>query len=66
MSDTTLRNDGLFPVIHPLDDVREEKLYRPELGRMRMTLGVRVALMLLQGYLTSMLLLVAWRVMTGL
>ena len=65
MSDTTLR-DGLFPVIHPLDDVREEKLYRPELGRMRMTLGVRFALTLLQGYLASMLLLLAWRVLTGM
>ena len=65
MSDTTIHN-GLFPVIHPLDDVREEKLYRPELGRMRMTLGVRVSLMLLQGYLASMLLLLAWRVLAGM
>ena len=65
MSDTTIHN-GLFPVIHPLDDVREEKLYRPELGRMRMTLGVRVSLAVLQGYLASMLLLIAWRVLAGL
>ena len=65
MSDTTIRN-GLFPVIHPLDDVREEKLYRPELGRMRMTVGVRVSLVVLQGYLASMLLLIAWRVLAGM
>jgi len=65
MSETTLR-DGLFPVIHPLDDVREEKLYRPELGRMRITRGMRVVLTLLQGYLASMLLLLAWRVLTGM
>jgi hypothetical protein len=65
MSDTTIRN-GLFPVIHPLDDVREEKLYRPELGRLHMTWGVRTSLVLLQAYLASMLLLVAWRVLTGL
>lgn len=65
MSDTTI-HDGLFPVIHPLDDVREEKLYRPELGRMRMTLGVRVVLTVLQGYLAAMLLLIGWRLVTGM
>lgn len=65
MSDTTIRN-ALFPVIHPLDDVQEEKLYRPELGRMRMTLAVRVSLMVLQGYLASMLLLIVWRVLAGM
>ena len=65
MSDTTL-DTALFRVIHPLDDVQEEKLYKPELGRMRMTRGVRFSLFLLQGYLASMLLLVVCRVLTGL
>jgi hypothetical protein len=64
MSDTAIRT-GAFPVIHPLDDVREEKLYRPELGRMRMTWGIRLSLVLLQVYLASMLVLVGWRVLSG-
>lgn len=65
MSDTTLNTISFRPV-HPLDDVREQKLYRPELGRMHMTRGVRVSLLLLQGYLGSMLVLVAVRVLTGM
>ncbi len=65
MSDTTIPT-GLFDVIHPLDDVREEKLFRPELGRMRLSRRVHVSLLLLQAYLASMLLLVTWRVLTGL
>jgi hypothetical protein len=55
MSDTTLD----FRVIHPLDDEPEAKLYRPELGRMRMTGPVRISLLLLRGYLVLMLLLAA-------
>lgn len=61
MSDTTLDPR----VIHPLDDEPEVKLYRPELGRMRMTRSVRVSLLLLRGYLVLMLLLVAARVAGG-
>ena len=61
MSDTTLD----FRVIHPLDDEPEAKLYRPELGRMRMTRSVRVSLLLLRGYLVLMLLLLAARVAGG-
>ncbi len=61
MSDTTLDTR----VIHPLDDEPEVKLYRPELGRMRMTRSVRVSLLLLRGYLVLMLLLVAVRVAGG-
>lgn len=65
MSDTTIQT-GLFPVIHPLDDVREQKLFRPELGRIRMSRSVRFSLFLLRGYLVGMVLLVAWRVVTGM
>jgi hypothetical protein len=65
MSDTTFAPD-LLRVIHPLDDVPEQKLYREDLGRMRMTRKVRMSLLLLQGYLAAMVLLVAWRVLSGL
>ncbi|MBV8704450.1 MAG: hypothetical protein JO118_12155 [Acetobacteraceae bacterium] len=61
MSDTTMD----LRVTHPLDDEPEAKLYRPELGRMRMTRPVRVSLLLLRGYLVLMLLLLAARVAGG-
>ncbi len=65
MSDTTCAPD-LVRVIHPLDDVPEQKLYREDFGRMRMTRTVRTSLLLLQGYLAAMVVLVAWRVLSGL
>ena len=43
MSDTTF-TPVLLRVIHPLDDVPEQKLYREDLGRMRMTATVRFSL----------------------
>lgn len=48
-------------VIHPLDDAPEEKLFRPELGRIRMTRTVRASLLLLRLYLVVMLALLAAR-----
>jgi hypothetical protein len=65
MSDTIFTPD-LLRVVHPLDDVPEEKLYRADLGCMRMTRSVRISLLLLQGYLATMLILVAWRVLSDL
>jgi hypothetical protein len=65
MSDTTFAPE-IFRVIHPLDDAPEQKLYRESLGRMRMTSTVRMALLLLRGYLAAMVMLVAWRVLSGL
>ena len=64
MSDTTFTR-ALLPIIHPLDDVPEQKLYRADLGRMRMTPTVRNALLMLQLYLACMSALLVWRVMTG-
>ena len=61
MSDSTFD----LRVIHPLDDAPEAKLYRPDLGRMRMTRSVRVSLLLLRGYLVLMLVLVMARVVGG-
>ena len=57
---------ALEALVHPLDDVPERKLFRPELGRMQMTGQVRFALLLLQVYLAAMVLLLGWRVLTTL
>ena len=62
MSDTTFD----LRVTHPLDDTPEQKLYRPELGRIGMGRAGRVSLFLLRGYLAVMLVLLAVRLVAGL
>jgi hypothetical protein len=52
-----------FLVIHPLDDVEEQKIETTHLGSMRMTKAVRVSLIALRGYLVLMLALLAFRVL---
>ena len=49
-----------FVVIHPLDDVPEEKVDTDKLGRMPMTPSVRISLLSLRGYLLFMFLLVVF------
>lgn len=49
-----------FLVIHPLDDVSEQKLETKHLGPMRMTPAVRLSLLALRGYLVLMMLLVLY------
>lgn len=49
-------------VIHPLDDLPEEKVDVEGLGPMPMTRSVRVSLMSLRGYLILMFLLVVYHV----
>jgi hypothetical protein len=49
-----------FLVIHPLDDVREQKVDIKHLGPMRMTPAVRISLLCLRGYLMLMMLLVLY------
>jgi hypothetical protein len=61
MSDSTF-SPVLLRVIHPLDDVPEQKLYREGMGRIRMTRAAKLSLLTLRGYLIVMLALVAWRV----
>lgn len=64
MSDTAL--DLRRPrIVHPLDDLPEEKLYHSGLGRMALTPAVRLSLFALRAYLGLMVLLVAWRVIVG-
>lgn len=52
-----------FVVVHPLDDVREDKVDTATLGPMRMTKSARLSLMALRGYLIVMMLLVLYHVM---
>ena len=52
-----------FLVIHPLDDVQEQKVETKHLGPMRMTPAVRLSLLALRGYLVLMTLLVLYHVL---
>jgi len=51
-----------FVVVHPLDDVREQKVNTSGLRAMPMTLSVKLSLMALRGYLILMMLLVLYHV----
>jgi hypothetical protein len=50
-------------VIHPLDDVREEKVDTENLGPMAMTASVRISLLSLRAYLVLMMILVLYHVL---
>ena len=52
-----------FAVVHPLDDVPEEKVDTEHLGPMQMTRTVRVCLYALRGYLLLMFGLLGFRVL---
>ena len=52
-----------FLVIHPLDDVVEQKVETKHLGLMRMTPAVRVSLLVLRGYLVLMMSLLLYHVL---
>jgi hypothetical protein len=49
-----------FVVIHPLDDVPEQKVDTDSLGPMAMTWSVRVSLVSLRAYLVLMMFLVLY------
>ncbi len=51
-----------FLVVHPLDDVAEQKVETMRLGPMRMTPAVR-PLLALRGYLVLMMLLLLYHVL---
>lgn len=53
-----------FQVIHPLDDIAEEKCSPVGLGRMPMSGSVKFSLYALQGYLLLIGLTVGYRVLT--
>ena len=52
-----------FVVVHPLDDVREQKVDTANLGPMAMTTSVRISLLSLRAYLVLMMLLVLYHVL---
>ena len=52
-----------FVVVHPLDDIPEQKVDTSALGPMPMTISVKFSLMALRGYLVLMILLVFYHVM---
>ena len=54
--------DDHFIVVHPLDDVAEQKVDTSVLGAMPMTTSVKASLMALRGYLAVMMLLVLYHV----
>ena len=52
-----------FRVVHPLDDVAEQKCTSKGLGKIRMTRTVRVSLCILRGYLVMMTLMLGYHVL---
>ena len=52
-----------FVVVHPLDDVPEEKVDTENLGPMTMTASVRISLLSLRAYLVLMMILVFYHVL---
>jgi len=53
------RTPEQFVVVHPLDDVREQKVDTDSLGPIRLTAAGKIALLVLRAYLVVMMLLVA-------
>jgi hypothetical protein len=52
-----------FRVIHPLDDVPEQKCSTVGLGKIRMTRAVRLSLRVLRAYLILMTLMLGYHVL---
>jgi len=52
-----------FRVVHPLDDVAEQKCSSSGLGRIRMTRAVRISLGVLRAYLIVMTLMLGYHVL---
>ncbi len=52
-----------YIVVHPLDDVPEEKVDTGKLGPMPMTTSVKLSLLALRSYLVIMVLLVLYHVL---
>jgi hypothetical protein len=52
-----------FRVVHPLDDVAEQKCSTVGLGKIRMTRAVRVSLVVLRAYLILMTLMLSYHVL---
>ncbi|MFI5117328.1 MAG: hypothetical protein ACHP8B_11605 [Terriglobales bacterium] len=55
--------ENRYVVVHPLDDVPEEKVDTETLGPMPMTISVKLSLLALRSYLVIMVLLVLYHVL---
>ncbi len=55
-------NVNAFRVIHPLDDVAEQKCSTEGLGKIKMTRAVRISLGVLRAYLILMTLMLGYHV----
>jgi hypothetical protein len=54
--------ENQYVVVHPLNDLPEEKVDISQLGPIKMTSSVRLSLFALRGYLVLMMLLVLYHV----
>jgi hypothetical protein len=52
-----------FRVVHPLDDIAEQKCSTEGLGKIRMTRAVRISLGVLRAYLLLMTLMLGYHVL---
>jgi hypothetical protein len=57
-------NETRLYVIHPLDDIQEQKCTSEGLGLMELTPTVRIALTTLRVYLIAMTLIILYRTLT--
>jgi hypothetical protein len=57
-------NETQLYVIHPLDDIQEQKCTSEGLGLMELTPTVRIALTTLRVYLIAMTLIILYRTLT--
>ena len=57
------RNPEHFHVVHPLNDVPEQKCSSEGLGHIAVTPAVRISLAVLRGYLIVMTLMLAYHVL---
>ena len=63
LEETMQEERPVFFVVHPLDDVAEEKVETEHLGPMQMTRTVKICLYALRGYLLLMFGLLSFRVL---
>ena len=61
MTTMDTKNTTCYEVIHPLDDVQEQKCSLDGLGQMHMSRSVKLSLYTLRGYLVLMGVLVGYR-----
>jgi hypothetical protein len=60
----SIPTDTHLYVIHPLDDIHEQKCTSEGLGLMKLTPAVRIALTTLRVYLIAMTLIILYRMLT--